>query len=95
MISQHLLLQAQLRIRITLCHSHGGNVGHECVDHAAALGALRFIASDNGSTRWLHPLLNTANLVRECNNLDEIQNCLCAARRRHTPAHQTRAGIER
>ena len=36
--SQQLLLQAQLRIRLTLCHiySHGGE-GNECADLAATI----------------------------------------------------------
>ena len=61
-------------------------------DHATALGALGFVSGHNVSTRWSHPSLNTSNLVMEYNNLDEIQHCLCDARRQHTSAQQTRAG---
>ena len=40
---QRSLLKAQLRIRFTMKHvdGHTGNLGHECADHAAALGPPR------------------------------------------------------
>ena len=45
-----------LRPRITMQHmfSHGQNVGNECADHAAALGALGFTSNHNISARWNH-----------------------------------------
>ena len=45
MTSQQPLPQPQVRMRITIqhVHIHGHNVGNECTDHAAALGALGFL----------------------------------------------------
>ena len=54
--SQQLLLQAQLRPRITMQHncSHGQNVGNECADRAAALESFGLISNQNIRTRWVH-----------------------------------------
>ena len=77
MTSQQLLLQSQLRIRLTPRHiySHEENVGSECADHAAALGALGFVSNHNVTTRLSHSSSDITNLVRGCNSLDEIQLC--------------------
>ena len=47
MTSPLLLLQVQLRARITLRHmfSHGANVGNDCADRAAALGAVGLVSN--------------------------------------------------
>ena len=68
---QQLLLQAQLRLRITMKHvySHGQNVGSECADHAAALGALGFISNQNMNTRWARPPFGSATLLCACGNM--------------------------
>ena len=57
LLSQQLLLQAQLRLRITMqyVYSHGQNVGNECADRAAALGDTWFISNQNNNTRRVHP----------------------------------------
>ena len=49
MTSQQCLVQAQLRLRITMhrIFSHGQNVGNERADHAAALGALGLTSNQN------------------------------------------------
>ena len=48
-LTSQLPLQVQLRSRLTLrhIHSHGGNVGNERADHAAALGAPSLVSSHN------------------------------------------------
>ena len=49
--SQRVLLQAQLRVSLTLRHveSHGGNAGDECADHVAALGAPGLVSNHSGT----------------------------------------------
>ena len=81
--------RSSLRIRITprQIYSHAGNVGNECADHPAALGALSFVCVTTMSA----PSFNTTNLVNECNNLDEVRQCLCDPRRHPTPAQQPHA----
>ena len=78
MTHQQLLLQAQQRDRITLCHisSYGGNVGNKRADHAAALGAPGFVSDHNVSARWSHFSFQVANLVRESDNLEQMQRCV-------------------
>ena len=51
---QRLLLQIQVRLRLTMQHiySHAQNFGNECADHAAALGASDVVSNQNMSARW-------------------------------------------
>ena len=35
-------------------YSHGGNLGNECADHAAALGTFGLTSSHNVATCWIH-----------------------------------------
>ena len=62
-------------------------MGNECADHASPLGALGFVCSHNVNTRWSHPSFDTSDAVRDCNDLDEIQQCLRDARSEHTHTH--------
>ena len=84
MTRQQFLVQVESRIRITprQIYSHAGNVGNGCADHPAALAALGFVCNHNVSTRLVQPSLNITNFVRECNNLDEVQQCLFDPRSR-------------
>ena len=54
MTSQQCLVQAQLRLRITMHRivSHGQNVGNEGADRAAACGALGLTSNQNTWNRW-------------------------------------------
>ena len=56
------MLKVQHRLRFTKQHVHGhtGNLGNECADHAAALGALGLVSSHNLSTRWARHTFDTA-----------------------------------
>ena len=91
--SQQLLLQTRLRVSRISRHicSHGGHVAKECVDHAAALGALGHVSSHTVNARWPPPRFDTSNLVRGCNDFLEVQHRLCDARAEHTPPQQARA----
>ena len=84
---QQLLLQAQLRLRITVQHvySHGQNVGNECLDHAAALGAFGLISNQNINTRWVYPSFDSTTLLGPSGNTDEMLHVLRKVRRMHTP----------
>ena len=46
---QQSMLKVQHRLRFTMQHVYGhtGNLGNECADHAAALGALGLVSSHN------------------------------------------------
>ena len=50
---QRLLLQVELRLRITMqhIHSHAQNLGNECADHAAALGTSNYYTSNAAEIR--------------------------------------------
>ena len=65
---QRLLLQVQLKLRFTMQHisSHAQNLGNECSDHAAALGA-----NQNIHTRLTHFSFDSTTLFAVCGNLDE------------------------
>ena len=66
--SQRLLLQVQFKLRFTMQHisSHAQNLGNECSDHAAALGA-----NQNIHTRRTHFSFDSTTLSAVCSNLDE------------------------
>ena len=83
---QQLLLQAQLRLRITVQHvyGHGQNVENECLDHAAALGALGRISNQNINTRWVYPSFDSTTLLGPSGNTDEMLHVLRKVRRMHT-----------
>ena len=51
---QQFLLKVQHRPRFAMQHvySHAENLGNECADHAAALGAFGLVSKQNLSTRW-------------------------------------------
>ena len=91
--SQQLLLQTQLRMRITMQHiySHRQNLLNECADHAAALSALGFISNQNVFDRWAHPSFDSATLFDACGNLDVFffkKKILRDVKRTHMPVQQ-------
>ena len=53
---QQSVIRAQHRLRLTMQYvkGHGGNLGNECADHAAALGTFGLTSSHNVVTRWIH-----------------------------------------
>ena len=59
---QQLLLKVQHRPRFTMQHvySHAENLGNECADHAAALGAFGLVSNHNLSTRWTRHSFDSA-----------------------------------
>ena len=52
---QQSMIRVQHGLRLTMQHvfGHGGNLGNECADHAAALGTFGLISSHDVATRWI------------------------------------------
>ena len=71
---QRLLLKIQLRMRFTMQHiySHAQNLGNECADHAAALGAFGIVSNHNIRTRWTHPSFDSNSSFAPCDNLGDV-----------------------
>ena len=71
---QQALIHAQCRLRLTMQHvrGHGGNLGNECADHAAALGTFRLIFSHNISTRWVHQNFDATVCFNDCSNIGAV-----------------------
>ena len=70
---QRLLLQVQLRLRLTMQHiySHAQNPRNECADHAAALGAFGLVSNQNIRARWMHSSFDSTSLFAPGDNLDD------------------------
>ena len=49
-----------------------GNLGNECADHAAALGALVLVSNHNLSARWTHHSFDCTSCFATCNNLGDV-----------------------
>ena len=78
---QQLLLKVQRRLRSTLqpVYSHAGNLGNECADHAAALGAFGLLSNHNLSTRRARHSFDSVSCFATCHNLgDCLAKVTCA-----------------
>ena len=84
-LSEHLLLQVQLRVSLTLPHiySNVGYVGHECADHAVALGSWTLIQLQPYRTLAATAVWYT-HLLRNCNDLADIK-CVMLVANAHLP----------
>ena len=92
---QQLLLKVvQHRLRFSMQHvySHAENLGIECADHAAALGAFGFVSNHNLSTRWARHSFDSLSCFATCHNLGDVLEKLRDIRKEHVSAslHQTR-----
>ena len=87
---QRLLLQIQLRLRITMQHicGHAQNLGNECADHACALGTYGLSSNHNIRTRWTRSSFDSNSLFAQSDNLDDALQVLRNARTAHAPAPQ-------
>ena len=71
---QQLLLKVHHRLRFIMqdvC-SHAENLGNECADHAAALGAFDLVSNHNLSTRWARDSFDSASCFATCQNLGDV-----------------------
>ena len=68
---QRLLLQIQVTLRFTMQHiyGHAQNLGNECADHAAALGACGLVSNQNVSARWARPSIDCILCFATCDSL--------------------------
>ena len=63
----------QHRLRLTMQHvyGHGGNLGNECADHAAAFGTFGLISGQNVVTRCIRHNFDTSVCFDGCDNISE------------------------
>ena len=89
---QQSLIHAQRRLRLTMQHvyGHGGNLGNECADYAAALGTFGLVSSHNVATRWIHHNFDASVCFDGCNNISDILERLQHIRTNATTSHQDR-----
>ena len=89
---QNCLFRAQHRLRLTMQHvyGHGGTLGNECADHAAALGTFGLISNHNDTRRWTRHNFDTSVCVDGCNNISEILERLQHIRTNAATFHQDR-----
>ena len=87
-----VLFRAQHRLRLTMQHvyGHGGTLGNECADHAAALGTFGLISNHNDTRRWTRYNFDTSVCVDGCNNISEILERLQHIRTNAATFHQDR-----
>ena len=71
---QRSMIFAQRKLRLTMQHAYGHtwNLGNECADHAAALGALGLVSNHNLAARWVHHNFDTSACFGSCNNIGEV-----------------------
>ena len=88
---QQSLIRAQRRLRLTMQHvcGHSGTLGHECADHAAALGTFGLISYHNVATRLIHHNLDACVFVG-CDNISEFLERLQHIRTDATSFHHYR-----
>ena len=71
---QQPLLKIQHRLRFSMQHvyGHAVNLGNDCADHAAALGALGSVSNHNPSRRWTHHSFDSVSFFATCVNLGDV-----------------------
>ena len=73
------MLSVQHKLSLTMQHvyGHGGNLGSECADHAAALGTFGLVFNHNLAVRWVRHFFDTCACFGFCNNIGEVlENCV-------------------
>ena len=53
-------------------YGHTGNLGNECVDHAAALGTFGLVSNHNLATRWDRHNIDTSACFCSFNNVGDV-----------------------
>ena len=83
---QQSMLCTQHRLRLTMQHVYGhtGNLGNECSDHAAALGALGLVSNHNLATRSVRHNFDTSSCFDAFNNIGEVlEKCVALELKQH------------
>ena len=72
---QQSMTRAQHRLRLIMQHvfGHGGNLGNECADHAAAPGTFGLISSHIAVTRWIRHNFDTSVCFDGCNICETLE----------------------
>ena len=73
-------------------YSHPENLGNECADHAAALGALCLVSNHNLSTRWARHSFDSVTCFATCRNLGDTLEKLRDTRAEKMSASQHQTG---
>ena len=67
-------------------YSHAQNLGNECADHAAALGAFGPVSNENFSARWARPSFDCISCFATCDSLgDVLENYVMLKLRAYLP----------
>ena len=71
---QQSLLKVEHKLRFTMqrVYGHAWNLGDECADLAAALGALGLVSNHNLSTRWTRHSFGSTSCFAACDNLGDV-----------------------
>ena len=74
-------------------YSHAENLGNECADHAAALGAFGLVSNRNFSMRWARQTFDSVSCIDICHNLGDVLEKLHGIRTARVSAsqHQTKS----
>ena len=89
---QQSMIRVQHRVRLTMQHvyGHGGNLGNECAEHAAALGTFGLISCHNVATRWIRHNFDTSVCFDGRHNISETLERLQHIRTNAAMSHQDR-----
>ena len=69
-------------------YGHGGNLGDECAEHAASLGAFGLPFGHNVATRWIRNNLDASVCFDGFNNISEVLERLQHMRNDATSRHE-------
>ena len=94
---QQLLLKVPRRLRFTMQHvcSHVENLGNECADHAAALGAFGLVSHHKLSTHWTRHSFDSVSCFDICHNLGDVLEKLRDIRTGRVSASQRQTRSQR
>ena len=90
---QQSMIRAQHKLRLTMEHvyGHGGNLGNECADHAAAFGTFGLTSNHNVITRWNHHNVDAVACFDGCHNSNDILERLQRIRMKVVSLSQVRS----
>ena len=64
-------------------YNRAENLGHECANHAVALGFFDLVSNDNLSTQWARHSFDYASCFATCHNLGDVFEKLRNIRTEH------------
>ena len=69
-------------------YSRAQNLGNECAEHAAALGAFGLVSNQDMSARWARPLFDCISCFSTCDSLRDVLDKLRDVRTARASASQ-------